>query len=197
MPGDLNTTSYALLALLAIRPWTTYELATQMDRSLRWFWPRAASVLYTEPKKLVRLGLATASREFTGRRPRTVYAITDAGREELVSWVRELVSTPEPELRRFEAGLSVMPVLPPDEVTALLRQRLDHLEAGIAQARSELDGHRAEVPRLFLVEVEYDLALREAEAAWVRALLDDLTSGAFPGLDEWAEFHRTGERSKP
>jgi hypothetical protein len=90
-----------------------------------------------------------------------------------------------------------MAVLPPDEVIALLGQRLDHLEAGIAQARSELDGHRAEIPRLFLVEVEYDLALREAEAAWVRALLEDLTSGEFPGLDEWAAFHRTGERSNP
>jgi PadR family transcriptional regulator, regulatory protein AphA len=87
MPRDLNTTSFALLALLAIRPWTTYELATQMDRSLRWFWPRAASVLYTEPKKLVRLGLATATREFTGRRPRTVYAITDTGRQALGRWL--------------------------------------------------------------------------------------------------------------
>jgi PadR family transcriptional regulator, regulatory protein AphA len=87
VPRDLNTTSFALLALLAIRPWTTYELATQMDRSLRWFWPRAASVLYTEPKKLVRLGLATATREFTGRRPRTVYAITDTGRQALGRWL--------------------------------------------------------------------------------------------------------------
>jgi PadR family transcriptional regulator AphA len=87
MMRDLNTTSFALLALLAIRPWTTYELAIQMDRSLRWFWPRAASVLYAEPKKLVTLGLATATREFTGRRPRTVYAITEAGRQALVQWL--------------------------------------------------------------------------------------------------------------
>jgi DNA-binding PadR family transcriptional regulator len=82
----LNTTSYALLALLAIRPWTTYELAAQMERSLRWYWPRAVSVLYTEPKKLVALGLATATREFTGRRPRTIYAITEAGRRALHDW---------------------------------------------------------------------------------------------------------------
>jgi DNA-binding PadR family transcriptional regulator len=85
--GSLNTTSFAILALLAIRPWTTYELATQMDRSLRWFWPRATSVLYTEPKKLVEQGLATATREFTGRRPRTVYAITPAGRRMLRRWL--------------------------------------------------------------------------------------------------------------
>ena len=85
--GDLTTTSFAVLALLAIRSWTTYELARQMDRSLRWFWPRAASVLYAEPKKLVAHGLATASREFTGRRPRTVYAITPEGRRALSGWL--------------------------------------------------------------------------------------------------------------
>ena len=85
--GSLNTTSFAILALLAIRPWTTYELAKQMDRSLRWYWPRAASVLYTEPKKLVEHGLAKATQEFTGRRPRTVYAIAPQGRRTLRRWL--------------------------------------------------------------------------------------------------------------
>ena len=50
-----------------------------MDRSLRRVWPRAESKLYEEPKKLVAAGLATASTERVGRRPRTVYSITGAG----------------------------------------------------------------------------------------------------------------------
>jgi DNA-binding PadR family transcriptional regulator len=195
-----NLLALAVLATLVERPMHPYEIASllrargkERDMKIKW------GSFYTVVRNLEKHGLlaATGSERMGARPERTVYTITDPGREELLSWVRELVSTPEPEQRRFEAGLSVMAVLPPDEVIALLGQRLDHLEAGIAQARSELDGHRAEIPRLFLVEVEYDLALREAEAAWVRALLDDLTSGAFPGLDEWAEFHRTGERSKP
>ena len=77
MPGDLTTTSYAVLGLLALRPWTTYELAQQMDRALGQFWPPARSKLYEEPKKLVTHGLAIATRESTGRRPRTVYSITN------------------------------------------------------------------------------------------------------------------------
>jgi PadR family transcriptional regulator AphA len=88
MAGDLTTTSYAVLGLLALRPWTTYELAQQMDRALGQFWPRARSKLYEEPKKLVAHGLATATRESTGRRPRTVYAITRQGRRALAQWVR-------------------------------------------------------------------------------------------------------------
>ncbi|MFS0702960.1 PadR family transcriptional regulator [Cellulomonas sp. 179-A 9B4 NHS] len=85
----LSTTSYAVLSLLALRPWSTYELTRQMDRSVGRMWPRAQSKLYEEPKKLVAHGLAEATAESTGRRARTVYAITDAGREALARWHRE------------------------------------------------------------------------------------------------------------
>jgi DNA-binding PadR family transcriptional regulator len=85
--GALTTTSYAILGLLAIKPWTTYELAQQMDRSLGRLWPRAESKIYEEPKKLVALGLARASTGSVGRRPRTVYAITAAGRRALKAWL--------------------------------------------------------------------------------------------------------------
>lgn len=83
----LTPTSYAILGLLAIRSWTTYELAKQMDQTLNRFWPRARSKLYEEPKKLVAQGLATAEAGRHGRRPRTVYSITKAGRRALASWL--------------------------------------------------------------------------------------------------------------
>lgn len=85
----LTTTSYAILGLLAVRPWTTYELTRQMERSLGRIWPRAQSKLYEEPKKLVDRGLAAATTELVGRRPRTVYAITAAGRDALAAWLGE------------------------------------------------------------------------------------------------------------
>jgi PadR family transcriptional regulator AphA len=88
-PQQLTPTSYALLGLLAVKPWTTYELAKQMDRVLNRFWPRARSKVLEEPKKLVAMGLATASNETVGRRPRTVYEITTDGRELLAAWVKE------------------------------------------------------------------------------------------------------------
>ena len=49
-------------------------------QGLDFCWPTSESVLYQEPKRLVRLGLATAKREATGRRTRTVYTITEQGR---------------------------------------------------------------------------------------------------------------------
>jgi DNA-binding PadR family transcriptional regulator len=84
---DLTTTSYAVLGLLALRPWTTYELAEQMKRALGLFWPRAVSGLYEEPKKLVAAGLARAAADDVGRRPRTRYSITPSGRRALAAWV--------------------------------------------------------------------------------------------------------------
>jgi DNA-binding PadR family transcriptional regulator len=85
----LTTTSFAILGLLAIRPWSTYELTRQMDRTLGRVWPRAQSKLYEEPKKLVDHGFALAATEQVGRRPRTVYSITPAGRAALATWLHE------------------------------------------------------------------------------------------------------------
>lgn len=85
---SLTTTSFAILGLLAIKPWTTYELAVQMERTLNRSWPRARSRLYEEPKKLVAHGLAVATKDAVGRRPRTVYTITDEGRRALAEWLR-------------------------------------------------------------------------------------------------------------
>jgi PadR family transcriptional regulator, regulatory protein AphA len=104
-PAKLTTTSYVLLGHLALRSWSTYELAQQMKRSTRHYWPRAESKIYEEPKKLVAHGLATATREHTGRRPRTVYAITDEGRDALGSWLRK---PGRPPLVEFEGLVKVL-----------------------------------------------------------------------------------------
>ncbi len=89
----LTTTSRVILALLTLKPWTTYELAQQMERGFRRLWPRAARKLYEEPKKLVALGLATARRESVGQRARTMYAITAKGRREVRRWVGDADGT--------------------------------------------------------------------------------------------------------
>jgi DNA-binding PadR family transcriptional regulator len=86
---ELTTTSFALLGLLATRRggWSAYELAQQMSRSLRYFWPRAERNLYDEVKLLAERGLARTRDEPVGRRPRTVYSITPAGRKALRTWL--------------------------------------------------------------------------------------------------------------
>jgi len=99
-----STTSYALLGLLALRKWTTYELAKQVQRSIGWFWPRAERKLYEEPKRLVEERWAVATREMTGNRPRTVYDVTPAGRRALRRWLDQ---PPVPPTLEFEGMVKV------------------------------------------------------------------------------------------
>ena len=101
----LTTTSYVILGLLALRRWSTYELAQQMRRSIHYYWPRAESHIYEEPKKLVTHGLATARTEYVGRRRRTVYAITPKGRRALRRWLAEPGAGP---LVEFEGLVKVL-----------------------------------------------------------------------------------------
>ena len=100
-----TTTSYVILGLLALRSWSTYELTQQMQRSIRYYWPRAESHIYEEPKKLVALGWAESTREYVGRRPRNVYRITESGRAELRRWLAQPGTMP---LVEFEGLVKVL-----------------------------------------------------------------------------------------
>ncbi|OLB65950.1 MAG: PadR family transcriptional regulator [Actinobacteria bacterium 13_2_20CM_2_72_6] len=191
-----NLMALVVLATLAERPSHPYELASLLrergkDQDLKIKW----GSLYTVVQNLEKHGFIAATESVRqGRRPeRTVYAVTQAGLAELVDWMHELIAVPEREHTRFQAALSVLPVLGPDEVMELLRRRAEALDAQIGEQRSAVEESGRELPRLFLVEAEYELALRTAELAWVRGFLHELTSGVLPGVADWRRFHQTGE----
>lgn len=93
----LTPTSYLTLAFLTLQRWSAYELAEQVARGWADYWPRAASGIYEEPKKLVGDGLATSTTERTGARSRSVYEATAAGRVALETWVSEPSAPPRLE----------------------------------------------------------------------------------------------------
>ncbi len=105
MASRLTTSSFAVLGLLAIRPWAGYELTQQATRSLRFAWPKSERLLYAEPKKLVEHGLATSLQESVGGRNRTVYTITEEGRAALTAW---LATAPGPPVLEAEALLRLL-----------------------------------------------------------------------------------------
>jgi DNA-binding PadR family transcriptional regulator len=187
-----NLMALAVLSTVIQKPMHRYEIASVMrsrgkdqDMDIKW------GSLYTVVQNLAKHGfLEVVGTSRQGARPeRTVYQITEAGRHEMLDWTRELLSTPEPERPRFAAGLSVQMILSPDEVITLLGTRLGRLEESIAARRAAITEHLKEVPRLFLVEDEFAVAMVEAEADWVRALLAELTSESFPDLTAWRAIH--------
>lgn len=194
-----NLLALAILSTLNERPAHPYEMASILksrgkdrDMGIKW------GSFYTVVGNLRKHGLIEAAESGRdGARPeRTVYRITDAGRAEMLDWLRELLAELAPEEPKFVAGLSVLGWLGPDEVIALFRTRLAALDEDIASTRAELARLLAEIPRLVLLELEYHLAIRVAEAEWVRSILGELTSGSMPGLAEWralvAERGNTG-----
>ena len=191
-----NLLALSLLTLLTERPMYPYEMAATLrergkDQAIKINW----GSLYTVVQNMEKYGFIEAVEVVReGRQPeRTTYQITDAGRAELKDWLRELLSVPEREYTRFEAALADSAVLPPDELVGLLQQRLDALEAANAGHQAQINALANQIPRLFLIESEYQLALRRAEAEWVRGLLKEFTDGTFPGIKEWQLYHDTGK----
>ena len=132
-PRPLTTTSYAILGLLSVRPWSAYELTGQMKRGLRHTWPRTETRIYQEPKNLVRHGLALARTEATGNRRRHVYSITAAGRQSLARWLEEASEPP-----RLESEALLRTTFADSGTNEALRRTLQGL-------RREADGIRRQL----------------------------------------------------
>ncbi len=189
-----NPLALAVLACLWERPMHPYEMATTLrergkDQSIKLNY----GSLYTVVEALQQHKLIVAQEtEREGRRPeRTVYRLTAAGRMELIDWISELLSRPAKEYTRFEAGLSLLGVLPPEDIATLIAQRCRALELEISQERSLLQLVLQQgLPRLHIIENEYQLAMREAELAWAHKLIEEIRSGAVGNLAEWTAAHR-------
>jgi DNA-binding PadR family transcriptional regulator len=188
-----NLLALAVLSYLSQRPMHPYELGRTLrehgdDRSIKL---RVGS-LYSVVQSLEKAGLVVAqetSRQ--GQRPeRTVYALTDAGRTEARDWLRSLVAEPEHEYPEFVAALSWIAALPPDEVVALLRTRLERLREQAAAAAGLIERTGAAgVHPLFVVEEDYRLALLDAELAFVERLIARITDPDEGWQADWAAFH--------
>jgi DNA-binding PadR family transcriptional regulator len=188
-----NPLALAVLACLYEHPMHPYECArTLRSRAKHESIRLNYGSLYKVVESLERRGFIRARETLReGNRPeRTVYEITEEGALEFVDWLSDLVAAPAKEYLQFEAALSLLLGLPPDDAVALLGERCLALEHRIAALRAQLAGaEQTGVERLFRIEHEYELALLEAELEWVRRLIKDIESGALEGLDRWRGFH--------
>jgi DNA-binding PadR family transcriptional regulator len=203
-----NPLALAVLALLFERPMHPYEMAAILKERRK-----ADSIkirygsLYTVITLLEKRGFIAAgetSRE--GKRPeRTVYVLTPSGRDELMAWMQDLLRDPTPEYPQFEAGLSLLPVLPPDEAVALLRYRALRLSGDCTRLETQLaEVTQQEVsdvleprppqlvgqkfPPLFVVEAEYRLALMKTELAFVNELVRRIAEDGWGPRELWREL---------
>jgi DNA-binding PadR family transcriptional regulator len=191
-----NLLALALLSLLAQQPMYPYEMAQTLrtrgkDKTIHINW----GSLYTVVQNLEKHGfIEAAGTNREGRQPeRTTYRITARGLAELRDWLTELLSVPEDEHGGFVAALSEGGILPPAEMAELLAKRLAALDSANAAQEAELKVWMQRLPQILLIESDYELAMRRAQADWVRALLSEITEGTLGGIDTWRKIHETGE----
>lgn len=188
-----NPLALAVLGLLLERPMHPYEMSRTL-RSRR----KEESIklnygsLYSVVESLRRHELIAARETVReGRRPeRTIYELTQDGRAEFIDWLSQLLGTPLREYTQFEAALSLLPGLPPDDVADLLDDRAQRLTEDIRKLES-LRALNAEqgLERLFWIEEEYREQMRHAELAYVKGLAEQIRAGDLEGLAGWRDYH--------
>jgi DNA-binding PadR family transcriptional regulator len=191
-----NPLALAVMTLLGERPMHPYEVAQVLrqrgkEHSIKIHY----GSLYTVVQNLEKHGFVEVTgTQRQGNRPeRTLYGLTDAGRAEAHDWLADLLAVPVHEFPRFESALSLMGVLPVEEVLGLLEQRARQLDVRIAGVRGALEKMYETLPRVFLVENEYQARMMEAEASYVRGLIGEIADGTLSGVEGWRAFHETGE----
>ena len=177
----LTTTSYAVLAQVAVHPWSTYELAQQRVRYFRYVWPRAESAIYREVKRLSSMGLLDATKEHVGKRARTVYSITDEGREALRGWLATPVS---PFAMDFEAmiRLFIAPLGTKDQIVTTLEQVRDDaqemLRFGGEVKQEFLEGIAVTQDQVYIraLAVDFFISHLNTVEAWAARTLEEIGS---------------------
>jgi DNA-binding PadR family transcriptional regulator len=180
-PPSLTTTSYAVLAQLAVHPWSTYQLARQRVRYFRYVWPRAESAIYREVKRLAAMGLVAAEREYVGKRPRTVYSITEPGRQTLRQWLDTPVS---PFAMDFEAmiRLFIAPLGTKEQLETTLQQVRDDaqemLAFGGAVKQEFLEGRAATQDQVYIRAhaVDFFVSLLHTVDDWAQRTLAEIAT---------------------
>lgn len=188
--ADRDLVGLTVLALLTQGERHTYDMHRQIIDTHKDFVTGLPRSMYHAVERLGRDDLITpvGTTRDAGRPERTPYRLTDRGREELRSRVSRLLRTPDADTTLFVAALSYLGCLPVAEARDALQARAAALSATADDLRAQLDALSPRLPRLLLVELEYELARVTGERDWTRALLADLRGGALSWPDNPADI---------
>lgn len=191
---DVSPLALSILELLDERPMHPYELAATMrERHHDEFIKLNFGSLYHTVEALERDGrIVPVEREKEGRRPeRTIYRLTESGRELLVRVVGEILSRPKRDYPHFAAGLMFMHHLDAPTAAARLTERTEALGAAIDKLTRIMGELRSDgVTRLALIELEHKIAMLDAERVWVEKLKSEIADGRLEwnaGIDAGVE----------
>jgi DNA-binding PadR family transcriptional regulator len=121
---------------------------------------------------------------------RTVYQLTESGRQARREWLHDALSTPRNEFPEFPAAVSFTMLLSPEEALAALQRRAALLRESLNRLEHDLDSTSA-LPRVTQLETDYLRAVTSTELSWVSGVTDDLRSGALTWSRELADMAKS------
>jgi len=193
----LSPLALSILELLDEQPMHPYEMASKMRaRHHDEFIRLNFGTLYHSVEVLERNGwIHPLEREKEGKRPeRTIYTLTESGREVLTTTLGELLRRPRKEYPHFAAGLMFMHHLTAEQAAAHLHERAEALDLILGKFQAVLHELLLRgVTRLALIEVEHKIAMLDAERNWVRELEREINEGKLEwkvGIDSGHEALR-------
>jgi DNA-binding PadR family transcriptional regulator len=173
--ADRDTTALCVLGLLKTGPRHTYEMHLMIERTHKTFVTGLPRSIYHAAERLLAAGhIRVAATTRDGVRPeRTVYQMTEVGERRLRDWVRLLLAEPDASSTLFVPALTFAGVLTPGEVAAALRER----RAELVRREKAATAVPPELPRILVLEAEYEAGRLRAESEWVGRIIDDLAAG--------------------
>lgn len=177
-----NPIVLAVLGLLLEQPSHPHQMLAELrERSDNHAAAITRGTLYNTVAALAEAGwLASQGRQRSGNRPeRTVYALTEEGRQELVRRLDSQIRNPEREFSQFLGAVTYLGALGVSGAGEALAERARRLRQRTAADEERLaEALAAGVPRLHVIEAEYALCLARAETAWIDSVIDDLRTGS-------------------
>jgi DNA-binding PadR family transcriptional regulator len=183
-PQPLTPLAMAILELLHEKPMHPYEM-TQLMRSRRADYRvklRPGSLYHTVERLHGQGFIQVVDTQRHGRRPeRTVYAMTDRGRDIFADQTREMLATPAAEYPQYPVALSASSELDRADALEQLTMRVVSLRAMLA-AEEVVIGEISDqqLPTMYWIDYAYVHHQRKSELAWTEQLIADLESGRIP-----------------
>ena len=177
--SPLALTVLSLLHMRPLHPYGIQRLIKQWGKDQVVNVSQRAS-LYRTIDRLLAAGLiAVRETEKDPQYPeRTVYEVTETGRQTHRAWLREMLAAPRTEYPEFPAALSFVLMLTPGETREVLAERSGKVRAALA-ALDTAAGQAGELalPRVTMLEDEYRRAVLTAELGWLDSVVADLQAG--------------------
>jgi PadR family transcriptional regulator, regulatory protein AphA len=172
----INTTHFAILGLLRMKPMSAYELVKFSKESIGLFWNESYGHIHKSIKQLELEGSVSVVEEAESGRRKIVYGVTEQGCDQLDSW---LALPPEESVMRNEL---LMKLFVSDErhipqLVTFLEEELEaseRLTAMLATIRTNVPDGKSKQAQLWLLTLDYGERYLRMTIEWCRHALETL-----------------------